>query len=150
MATTKLPLRGSIFQTKRNGRPTGKWVWEYRVPGTSDRPRTRLTFSSRREAEQARHNAAMLELATRTAPKRSQTVRQYGDWWLKYHRAGRVKASTLGDYTYRLEHLVYRTFGDQQLGRVDTASVGAWMTTMSNRGLSVPTINGARREWSPA
>lgn len=145
MSATKLRQRGTIFPIKRNGRPTGKWAWEYQVPGSATRSRSRRSFDSKGDAERARNAAAMHELATRTAPRRSQTVKQYGNWWLKYHRAGRVKPSTLGDYTYRLEHWIYPTFGQQQLGSVEDRSVGAWMAGMLDRGLSVSTINGARR-----
>lgn len=145
MANAKLPQRGSIYPLKRNGRPTGKWAWEYEVPGEAKRPRTRRTYNSKREAEQARHEAAMHELATRAAPKRSQTVKQYGDWWLQYHRTDRVKQSTLSDYTYRLERWIYPTFRSQQLGAVTEYAVSQWMSEMRARGLAVTTINGARR-----
>lgn len=145
MASTKLRVRGTIFPIKRHGRPTGKWAWEYQVPGPTTRARTRRSFDSKRDAERARHEAALHELATKSAPKRSQTVKQYGDWWLTYHRAGRVKPSTQGDYTYRLQHWIYPTFGQHQLEAVDERAIGLWMADMKARGLSVNTVNGARR-----
>lgn len=145
MATTKLPVRGTIFPIKRHGRPTGKWAWEYQVPGSTARARTRRSFDSKRDAERAQHEAALRELATRSAPKRSQTVKQYGDWWLQYHRRDRVKQSTLSDYTYRLERWIYPTFGAHQLGAVTALEVSQWMATMRARGLALSTVNGARR-----
>jgi len=145
MVNSKVPIRGTIFPIKRNGKLTGKWAWEYQVAGDAERTRTRRSFLSRKDAERARHEAAVREMVTASAPQRSQTIKQYCEWWLDYHREGRVKQSTLGDYIYRLRHWVYPKFGSLPLGSVTERMVSEWMATMRQGGLAVSTVNGARR-----
>jgi integrase len=141
--TRRRPGRGSIFQDKASG----KWKFEYDLPPEGgERKRARLSFPTRAMAVARSREIAFSESTRTQPPVASESLRDFGDWWLENVKRDRVRPGVLGDYAYRLQHWVYPELGDMQITDITSDAVLRWMRKLREQGLSVSTVNGARRQ----
>lgn len=141
--STKVP--GSIWSKMR---PDGSEVWIVEVPvGTTPdgkRRRTRRTVRTKADAERLRREMWAESQKRSTAPRSTETLATYAEWWLQNVKRGRLRESTLGDYEYRLRQWILPRFGRRRLGDITAADIEKWMQDLRRTGSGVATVNGAR------
>ncbi|CAN5720995.1 hypothetical protein BH24ACT5_BH24ACT5_03530 [soil metagenome] len=111
----------------------GAWRATFRVPGES-RPR-RVRGSTRQEALRRRGAALTTALAEQSRPATTatlsptSTIAEVAAWWLKTIAAVRVRPSSLGKYTDRVER-VTAWLGDVRIGSLRAEQGATWQSEL--------------------
>ncbi|WP_096383029.1 tyrosine-type recombinase/integrase [Aurantimicrobium minutum] len=137
---------GSIFESKT---ARGKTVWKVEISIGTDfrgkRKRVRRTAHSYTEAIKLQRSM-LLQLEQGTLGQRkTESFRQYSNWWLENVKPLRVRTSTLTDYQDRLIRNVYPAFGDRRLSDITPVDIEEWLVFLARQGKSTATINGAKQ-----
>lgn len=137
---------GCIFTTATK---SGKKVWKVEVTVgynyRGKRKRVRRTAHSHSDAVRL-HRSMLSHLEQgKLGGQKSETLRDYGTWWLDNVIALRVRRSTASGYRYRLQRWVYPEIGSRRIGEITARDIEEWIAALSARGLSRSTVNGARQ-----
>lgn len=135
---------GCIFENKK--RP-GHWFVEVTVGYDYTGKRRRVRRSARSKSEAIALQRSMLaELVGGTLGQpRTETFREYADWWLTNVKALQVRTSTLTDYRDRLVRNVYPKLGSRRIGEITARDIEDWLASLRRSGLAATTVNGSKQ-----
>ena len=135
----------SIFESVN---PSGKKVYKIEaVIGSKNgrRVRTRRTAHSLAQAKKIRQELSALSIKGELSSKSSPTVLEYGEYFVRQAKFGRIKESTMADYLLRINKHIGPYLGQIKLTELRASEINNWMQLLRREGLSVSTVNSARR-----
>jgi integrase len=135
----------TIWQTKN---PSGETVWkvEATIAFENGRPkRTRRTAKTKQMAKELQREFLKLQSMGQILQVSHQTVYEYGLHWARVVKRGRVKPSTATNYEQRIRTNIGPFIGNIAITELTSTDIEQWMQFMKTEGLSVNTVNGARR-----
>ena len=137
---------GSIWMVKK---PSGGVVWKVEVQvglGPDGKPRkTRRMARSRAEAIELRRSLNAEKLRGELEKRVSTKFTEFSIHWVREVKAQSLRATTVADYEYRLRQYLLPHFTTLELREVTPTQIHRWMNDLRSKGLSVNTVNGARR-----
>lgn len=135
----------SIFE---HVNPSGKKVYKIEaVIGSKNgrRVRTRRTAHSLAQAKRIRQELGALSLKGELSSKSSISVLEYGEYFVRQAKFGRIKESTMADYLLRIKKHIGPYLGQIKITELRAAEINNWMQLLRREGYSVSTVNSARR-----
>lgn len=128
--------------------PSGARVYKIEaVIGTKNgrRVRTRRTAHSLAEAKRIRQELNSQQFRGELQIKTSITVGEFGEYFIRSAKSGRIKESTKADYLIRLAKHIQPYLGRVRIATLTAGDINSWMAQLKREGYSVSTINSARR-----
>jgi len=130
-------------------KPSGEVIWKVEVQlglgPDGKRRKTRRTARSRAEAVELRRSLNAEKLRGELAQRVSTKFCEFSIHWVREVKAHSLRATTVSDYEYRLRQYLLPHFANVELREISPAQIHRWMNNLRAKGLSVNTVNGARR-----
>lgn len=137
--------RPTILRTKN---PSGTEVFKVRafLGYENGKPKfTQRTARTITEAKKIQKQFIAAEANGELTQVNRTTVYEFGMFFIHTVKRGRIRNSTVENYSYRLTHDIAPYLGGMRMTDLKAADIERWMQLMKSKGYSVNTINGARR-----
>ena len=128
--------------------PSGEKVFKVRacLGYENGKPKfTQRTVKTITEAKKIQKQFIAAEANGELTQVNRTTVYEFGMFFIHNAKAGRIRNSTVENYSYRLTNDISPYLGGMRMTDLKARDIERWMQLMRAKGMSVNTINGARR-----